>query len=271
MSKYIFLDIDGTLVDYDTKIPDSAVTAIRQARAQGHQVFICSGRSRAEIYPELWDIGLDGFIGGNGCYIEYQNQVLYHQMFTEADCRALVDWLNQRGLGFYLECNSGLYASPNFVEEAATIYGEASPAHQDRIRAMFPDMIYGADLYRDDLNKISFRLHSEEDYQAAKVDFPWTAVGFWSGTGGGMEFGEFGQKGIDKATAIAHLIDHLGANQTATIAFGDGSNDLTMLNYCQTGVAMGNASDALKEVADLVTARVDQDGLFKGFEALGLI
>lgn len=66
MGKIIFLDVDGTLVDYGNKLPVSAVTAIQQARSNGHRVYICTGRSRAEVYPELWDIGLDGMIGGNG-------------------------------------------------------------------------------------------------------------------------------------------------------------------------------------------------------------
>ena len=60
MGKIIFLDVDGTLVDYENRLPSSAVKAIRQARSNGHRVYICTGRSRAEVYPELWDIGLDG-------------------------------------------------------------------------------------------------------------------------------------------------------------------------------------------------------------------
>ena len=68
MGKIIFLDVDGTLVDYENHLPGSAVAAVRQARANGHRIYICTGRSKAEIYPELWDIGLDGMIGGNGSY-----------------------------------------------------------------------------------------------------------------------------------------------------------------------------------------------------------
>lgn len=49
MSKIIFLDVDGTLVDYHNRIPESAVIAIRQARANGHKVFVCTGRSRAKM------------------------------------------------------------------------------------------------------------------------------------------------------------------------------------------------------------------------------
>ena len=57
MSKLIFLDVDGTLVDYHNRIPVSAIKAIRQARKVGHLVYVCTGRSKAEMQPELWEIG----------------------------------------------------------------------------------------------------------------------------------------------------------------------------------------------------------------------
>ena len=54
--KMIFIDVDGTLVNYENKLPDSAVTAIRKARKNGHKVYICTGRSEAEVYDYIWDI-----------------------------------------------------------------------------------------------------------------------------------------------------------------------------------------------------------------------
>ncbi len=118
MGKIIFLDVDGTLVDYHNRIPDSAVEAIRKARENGHLVYVCTGRSRAEMQPELWDIGLDGMIGGNGSYVEHQDQVIMHQLISKEDAKAVVDWLHERGLEFYLESNNGLFASENFRDRA---------------------------------------------------------------------------------------------------------------------------------------------------------
>ena len=66
MGKILLIDVDGTLVNYENQLPASAVDAIRKARANGHKVYICTGRSKAEVYPNLWKIGLDGMIGGNG-------------------------------------------------------------------------------------------------------------------------------------------------------------------------------------------------------------
>lgn len=112
--KIIFLDVDGTLVDYKGRIPESAAAAVRLARQQGHKVYICTGRSRAEVYSEIWDIGLDGMIGGNGNYVEDSGQVLMHRSLSAGECRRIVDWLHERGLEFYLECNAGLFGSENF-------------------------------------------------------------------------------------------------------------------------------------------------------------
>lgn len=95
MSKIIFIDVDGTLLDYENKLPQSAVTAIQQARANGHKVYICTGRSKAEVYDYIWDIGRDGMIGGNGSYVEHQGQVIMHQLITKDQCCHIVDWLKE--------------------------------------------------------------------------------------------------------------------------------------------------------------------------------
>ena len=51
--KIIFLDVDGTLVNYEGQIPESAVKTVRLAREKGNRIYICTGRSRAEVYPEI--------------------------------------------------------------------------------------------------------------------------------------------------------------------------------------------------------------------------
>lgn len=114
MPKIIFLDVDGTLVDYEGNLPQSAVKAIRAVRKNGHKVYICTGRSKAEIYQNIWNIGLDGMIGANGAYVEHEGSVLLHQSLSRDTCRKAIAWLGARGLEFYLESNSGLFASEQF-------------------------------------------------------------------------------------------------------------------------------------------------------------
>ena len=67
MSKVIFLDVDGTLIDYEAKLPSSAAKAVDLARKNGHKVYICTGCSKAEILQRNL-CELDGMIGGNGSY-----------------------------------------------------------------------------------------------------------------------------------------------------------------------------------------------------------
>ena len=85
-------------------IPESAKQAIKQARKNGHKVYICTGRSRAEVYQEIWDIGLDRMIGGNGSCVEDQSKSVYHKKLSETEERAVVDWLHERGLEFLKAC-----------------------------------------------------------------------------------------------------------------------------------------------------------------------
>lgn len=273
MAKIIFLDVDGTLVDYENRLPESAVRAIRKARSVGHRVYICTGRSKAEVYPPLWDIGLDGMIGGNGSYVENHGTVIMHRVISPEQCRRAVDWLHGRGLEFYLESNNGLFASEQFETGALDALRRYSkPVNPDTftVRDAFPGLIYGAPLYRDDLNKISFVLKSYQDYLDAKEAFPDLNVGTWGGKGEEALFGDFGLKNIDKAAAVRTLLDFLHAEQKDTIAFGDAKVDIPMFECCAYGVAMGNGGAEIKAAADYVTGDVEQDGLYQAFEKLNL-
>ena len=277
MSKIIFIDVDGTLVDYDNILPSSAVEAIRKARANGHKVYISTGRSRAEVYQEIWDIGLDGMIGGNGSYVEDNGQVVMHQLLTAEQSRRIVDWLHERKLEFYLESNNGLFASENFETRGEPVMQEYSArkgqdnAAKMTVRQAFPEMIFGGELYRDDLNKVSFILESYEDFLAAKEAFPDLQAGTWGGVGETALFGDLGVKGITKAHAIDELLKHIGGRIEDTIAFGDAKIDIPMFEYCAVGVAMGNGGEEIKAKADFVTDAVADDGLAHAFQRLGLI
>ncbi|HEM3173597.1 TPA: HAD family hydrolase [Streptococcus suis] len=279
MRKIIFLDVDGTLVDYHNRIPESAIRAIRQARVNGHLVYVCTGRSRAEMQPELWEIGLDGMIGGNGSYVEHQGQVVMHQLLSEEDSRAIVDWLHERGLEFYLESNNGLFASENFRErarETLRIYSmnkgkTAEEVADQEVEDVIHGMIFDGQLYRNDLNKVSFVLDSYQDHLDSKQAFPQLVANTWGGRGESALFGDLGVKDIDKAHAISVLLDHLGASQADTIAFGDAKIDISMLDYCAIGVAMGNGGAEILAMADMITDDVEEDGLYNAFEKLGLL
>ena len=229
------------------------------------------------MYQELWDIGLDGMIGGNGSYAEDHGRVVLHRMITREQCRQIVDWLHQRKLEFYLESNNGLFASEHFEEKGEAVIREYSKrkkmegAEIMTVRSVFPDMIFGGELYRDDLNKVSFILSDYQDYLDAGEEFPELQAGTWGGKGEEALFGDLGIVGVTKAYAIQALLQYLRADVEDTIAFGDAKIDISMLEYCAYGVAMGNGGPEIKAMADHITDSVEADGLWKAFEFLGLL
>ena len=280
MGKVIFIDVDGTLLDYENKLPASADRAIKEARKNGHRVYICTGRSEVEVYDYISDIGLDGMIGGNGSYVKDEDTVVMHQLITLEQCKHIVDWCNERHLGFYLEANSGMYCNDYMLEqgpETMVKYAQGKGADLEKAKesskAFMDGFIHlqGEDLYRDDVNKISFILSSYQDHLDSKVEFPTLVANTWGGKGEVALYGDLGPTGITKRHAIEVLMKHLGADFKDTISFGDAKIDLSMFECCAYNVAMGNGGPEIKKAADYITTDVNDDGLYNAFKHLGLI
>lgn len=276
--KVIFLDVDGTLVNDNGVVPESAKDAVRQARNNGHYVFLCTGRSKAEIYDEIMEIGFDGVIGAAGGYIEVNNEIILHKKVDREDVEHLVNYFDKNNIDFYLESNGGLFASKNCkktlnklvfegVDKDSKLYKELEKGIGQFIEAL----IEGEDLIRDDINKISF-LDSETSIETIRDEFKdkfnvihCTVPMF------GENSGELSVPGVHKALAIEYLIEHLDLSKETTFAYGDGINDMEMLQYVNYGIAMGNANEALKEIACDITGTHDEDGIYNSFKKYRLI
>ena len=279
MRKIVFLDVDGTLINYEAKLPASAAKAVDQARANGHKVYICTGCSKAEIEQRNL-CELDGMIGGNGAYVEDNGKVVMHQGLSREDVKHIVDWCNERHLGFYLEANSGMYCNDYMLEqgpETMVKYAQGKGADLSKAKESAYQFInsfihlQGEDLYRDDVNKISFILSSYQDHLDSKTEFPDLVANTWGGKGEMALYGDLGPTGITKKHAIEVLLDYLGESRENTISFGDAKIDLSMFELCAYNVAMGNGGPEIKEAADYITDDVDNDGLYKAFQYLKLI
>lgn len=83
--------------------------------------------------------------------------------------------------------------------------------------------------------------------------------------------GEISDPGITKGQALHDICDHLGVPIAATIAFGDSMNDAEILSVAGVGVAMENADPVLKEQADMICDRCENDGIAKTLDLLKLV
>lgn len=275
----IFTDVDGTIYDYKGLLPESTVFTIRKLRENNHKVIMVTGRSKAENKKELWDIGFDGMIGGYGSYVEVDNKVLFHQTLTSEECRQIVEWLYSRNIEFYEESNNGLFASRNFIDVSKPViqkYVSGKGIPDDKVNKLeVKDVLHGLlenqELIRDDLNKISFILNNYQDYLDAKETFKDLNVGTWGGKDEQALFGDIGVKGVDKGKAIQIALDYLDIDRKDTIAIGDASNDIPMLEYCNIGLTFNSAGDEIKKIADYISDDVGKDGFYKAFKHIGLI
>jgi len=275
--KAVFLDVDGTLVNDRGRVPDSARLAVRAARANGHLVFLCTGRSPAELWPEVVDIGFDGLVAASGAFVEVGEDVLVHHCLTAGDVDHVLSFFGSRQVDFYFQANDGIYATPEVRAHLRTLIGGSVTdtgvlAELERGLFGFVDAIkVDADPHATRITKVIY-LFSGVAIDELRTEFadrfeviP-TSVPLF-----GPNSGEMMLPGVNKATGIALLLEHLGIDRADTIAIGDSYNDLEMLEHVAIGVAMGNAPDPVKDVADEVTAGVDEDGVHLSFLRHGLI
>jgi len=279
LKKIIFLDIDGTLTNDNGVIPESAALAVRKARENGHLVFICTGRSRNIIFPDILEVGFDGIIGAAGGYIEIGDNILFHEQIKKENIQQLVKFFDTHEIDFLLESNQGTFSSKKAKQRMLSVIERHlldKPDFKEAIEKGFMPfyemLIEGEDLIREDINKIVFFGSDDFPFERIAQEFESTftiipnTVSAFRKNGG-----ELSILGINKSTAIMKVIEHFNISKEHTFAYGDSLNDLEMLEFVHHGIAMGNAHESVKKVADEVTDSHDENGIYNSFKKYGLI
>lgn len=276
--KIVFIDIDGTLVNDNGVIPPSTKIAIKKARNNGHYVFLCTGRSKTEIYDNILEIGFDGIIAAAGGYIEVNNNVIFHKTVNKDATKHVVEYFNNNNVEYYLESNDGLFASKNLKKRLHELFfskkdmdKKTKTEIEKGLQPFLDAMIEIEDMLGVDINKVSF-LESKLSFDMIKAEFEnefnvihCTVPAF------GENSGELSLHNINKASAIEKLLTHLNLREIETYAYGDGINDLEMIQSVKYGIAMGNAKQKLKEAAFDITDTHDKGGIYKSFKKYNII
>ena len=223
-------------------------------------------------------MGFDGVIGAAGGFIEVQGKEIFHETINPESAAQVARYFNDHNIDFYLESNTGLYASKNLIPHLEWImYGdvEHDPAARERKKEgsnFINALIQDSEMPMEDINKICFLETNGSKYQdiydAFHEEFYMVrcTVPIF-----GDESGEMSVPGINKSTSIRILLDYLKADISDTYALGDGMNDAEMLDCVHTGIAMGNAKEGLKAIADYITTDLTDDGIYNAFKHFGLI
>jgi hypothetical protein len=263
MSKKIaFFDIDGTLTsEKDGSIPDSAVIAIREARANGNLMFINTGRTYSNVESRFKDIGFDGIVSGCGTNIFYHGEELMHVEQSREITKIIIDCARKLNADIIYEAKTevvfDLY-KPIKAPAARRLYYEYREKHYD--------MSHNPESEDFVLDKFCVWFASEKDIP----EFCEVSDRYFTCIDRGGLFREFVPNGYSKATGIQFLVDHFGLKLSDAYAFGDSNNDLPMLMYVPHSVAMGNAEpDDLKNLVSYVTDKASEDGIANALHVLG--
>lgn len=253
--KALFFDIDGTLVSFNThRIPRSTVESLEAAKQKGIKIFISTGRPLVYI-NNLDDIAhlIDGYVTTNGGCIVIGGRVIACHAIPEADVRTMMRFSDERRFPCILvgETDALLYNSTSEVEEffhrLLDLRQVSSPVTLDV-------------LLRQRITQMTPIITAEVEAEVMPL-LPSCESSRWY-----PAFADVTARGVDKGEGLKTVARHFGIPVEATMAFGDGGNDVRMLQEAGIGVAMGNANDPVKAVADYVTAPIDDDGVKKALE-----
>lgn len=271
--RVVFLDIDGTMINFQGQILPSTVSALTAAKRNGHVLVICSGRSRFQIDARLLAMGFQGIVGSAGAYVEYEGQEVFHHFIEREHLRRLCDFMEQHQVAYSMQASTGFvvneYSRQMLVQMREYNGGDRSGEHLKKVIAT---MEVRPDVWNCPFcEKANYHHAPLPLTEVKKILGPYFDIVSMSFDKPDPYSGEISVAGINKAAGMAHFLEASGMAQEQSIALGDGSNDVEMLEYAGIGVAMGNAREEARHAADYITDDIDKDGLAKAFEYLGLI
>ncbi|WP_018361806.1 Cof-type HAD-IIB family hydrolase [Hoylesella nanceiensis] len=260
MIKALFFDIDGTLVSFNThKIAQSTIDGLNIAKERGIKIFISTGRPLSFI-NNLGDIEhlIDGYITTNGSYNFMGKSVISMHSIPKEGVLTLVDYLNKHEYPAILvgTDNTAVINHKPIVDRIVI----------DTLNITNIDFSITAKtiLQQDILQITPFITQEQQDIIMPQI--PHCTSERWH-----PEFIDTVNKQASKGKALSDIVAYNDLLISETMAFGDGGNDISMLLKAGVGVAMGNANDNVKAMANYVTSSADDDGIYKALKHFEVI
>lgn len=272
MRKIIFLDIDGTIRDFDGFIPDTAIDAIKIARKNGHKVCISTGRTYGQIEERVKEIGFDGIVSGSGSYVEYEGKRVRYEYFDPIKYTQLCDYLRINNCFIEMQSYQGIYIIKEELDEFLKIRNriQKSLGLEAREISMLPTVIESP----TEVERIEKILFFSDELSNERLLEDWGKYLYvvpHSIPNASKWGGEITPIHVNKAEGIRSILQQSEYSEADVIAIGDSENDIEMLKMASVGIAMGNGAQKIKKAADLITDSVREDGIMKAFQKLNLI
>lgn len=270
--KMVCIDMDGTLLGKRKKISQINKDVLKKAHDMGVEIVVTTGRlyNNAAYFSQL--LGVDSpVIAANGAIVIDQktNDIIYEDAIPKRDCLAILDILNKYNVPFHFHTTDTIYCN-NWLSKTGTqlymtkqVYYEhlhieyntvKSETLWEKIFAEQDGRIAKCIAFSPNKNKIS-KVKEELSNLENVVVF-----------GSGDHSIEINFKGVSKGHAVKVLIDRYGIKPEELICIGDNENDISMIEFAGLGIAMGNAIEEVKKVAQYVTDTNKNDGVAKAIK-----
>lgn len=256
--KIVFFDFDWTLFDHRTyEMTPSSKEAILKLKEKGIKVIMATGRSYYSLMSHecLKDIKFDGYVLFNGGVAIANNISILTNYLDKNESKEIIDFLKENKISYGINT---LYSSYGkiFSEGDVTSFYNAF----DEERALPIDLYKGEEVlsinyYTDESFDKVFKKHFRDVHVARFFD---TST-------------EVMLKQFKKSEGVKKILEYFNIDKNDAMAFGDDINDIDMFNEVGTKVAVGNAKDELKAIANYVTKDIKDDGIYSFLKEMSII
>ena len=267
----IALDLDGTLTNSEKNITPRTFDALMKAQREGVRLVLASGRPTFGIAAlanqlQLADYGGYVLSYNGGRIIDWcEKTVIFSQVVDQKLVPILHDFAEKAQLPIVTYLPEAILASKNegeYLAEEARINGMPVVVAQNFVEEAMQIAGGSTKFLIPGEPELLIQLESEMKAALSEQMEVFRSAPF---------FLELPPKGIDKAQSLQRLLTHLGLERESLMAFGDGFNDLSMIQFAGQGVAMANAVEEVKSIADFVTTSNEEDGIAHALEQLLLL
>lgn len=264
----IALDLDGTLTNSEKIITPRTFDALMKAQREGVRLVLASGRPTFGIAAlanqlQLADYGGYVLSYNGGRIIDWcEKTVIFSQVVDQKLVPILYDFAEKAQLPIVTYLPEAILASKNegeYLAEEARINGMPVVVAQNFVEEAMKISGGSTKFLIPGEPELLIQLESEMKAALSEQMEVFRSAPF---------FLELPPKGIDKAQSLQRLLTHLGLERESLMAFGDGFNDLSMIQFAGQGVAMANAVEEVKSIADFVTTSNEEDGIAHALEQL---
>lgn len=255
--KALFFDVDHTLFDHDLQdFPPSAHVALRQLTENGYHIYIATSRSEQELgnaYHAIHSFPFSGIITCGGAMIRVGDQVIETTPIASEAVERVIEYCRLHQIDIRWQTEANCYFDDEPKELSRQIYEylyQMVPAVKKWNQEALINML----CYTDE-QQADYICNTLQDASVVRFKRAIEVTGLH----------------VNKATAMKQIAKLHGYQLSEVAAFGDGENDLRMIQEAGIGIAMGNAVDSLKAAADFVTKNIKEDGIHYACKTMGWI